>query len=114
MPSERGELLTTVKPTEVMVNVTAFEMAPPGFITVMLAEPDTSISLAGMDAVSRTLLKKVVLRFDPFHLTVVVETKLEPLRVNVKAGPPADTVPGSMLVSTGAAETTRVNALLAA
>ena len=30
-----------------------------------------------------------MVRFDPFHLTVEFETKLEPLTVKVKAGPPA-------------------------
>ena len=60
------------------------------------------------------LVTKVVLRFDPFHLTTELETKLVPLTVNVKAIPPANTVFGLMLVSVGTeAETTRVKDLFA-
>jgi hypothetical protein len=41
-----------VRTTEEIVRVTAFEMAPPGFATVMLAVPAAAMSVAGMVAVS--------------------------------------------------------------
>jgi hypothetical protein len=97
-----------------MVKVTAFEMAPPGFATVMLAVPGAAMSEAGMAVLSWVLVTKVVVRFDPLHLTTEVETKLVPSTVNVKARPPANTVLGLMLVSVGTeAETTRVKDLFA-
>ena len=34
-------------------------------------------------------LTNVVARFEPFHWTVVLETKPDPVIVSVKAGPPA-------------------------
>jgi hypothetical protein len=37
----------------------------------------------------------------PFHLTVEVDTKFEPLTVKVNAGPPALAALGLMLLSTG-------------
>ena len=103
-----------VRTSAEMVKVTAFEMAPPGFATVMLAAPGAAMSDAGMAALSWVLVTKVVVRFDPFHLTTELERKLVPLTVNVKARPPANTVLGFMLVSTGVeTETTRVKDLLA-
>ena len=72
------------------------------------------MSLAGIAAVNWEALTNVVVRFDPFHLTVEPETKFVPLTVKVNAGPPAGTVLGLRLVSTGAAaETTRLKALVA-
>jgi len=80
----------------------------------MLAVPGAAMSAAGMAAVTRELLTKVVVRSDPFHLATELETKLVPLTVNVKAGPPANTVLGLMLVTAGAkVETTRVKDLFA-
>src|SRR5512134_2338181 len=103
-----------VRPSPDIVRVRAFEVAAPGFITVMLAVPGAAMSVAGTAAVSRVLLTKVVVRFEPFSRTVELERKLEPLTVKLKAGPPADTVLGSILVSTGTeVETTRVKDLLA-
>jgi hypothetical protein len=73
------------------------------------------MSVAGIAAVSWVLLTNVVVRFDPFHLIVELETKLEPLTVKVKAGPPAFAELGLILLNTGAAaaESTRVKALVA-
>ena len=103
-----------VRTSEEIVRVTAFEMTPPGFATVMLAVPGAAMSEAGMAALSWDPVTKVVVRFDPFHLTTELETKLVPSTVNVKAGLPANTVFGLMLVSAGVeAETTRVKALFA-
>ena len=98
-----------------MVNVRAPDVLPPVFITVTLTAPGEAMSLAEIDAVNCEVLTNVVVRFDPFHLTAEPETNLVPLTVRVKAGPPAGTALGLMLVSTGdPGETTRVNALLAA
>ena len=47
-------------------------------------------------------MTNVVARFVPFHLTVELERKLEPLTVRVKAGPPALAALGLILFSTGA------------
>jgi hypothetical protein len=103
-----------VRTSAEMVRVTAFEIASPGFATVMLAVPAVAISEAGRAAVSWELVTKVVVRLDPFHLTTELDTKLVPLTVNVKASPPADTVLGLMLVSVGTeAEITRVKDLFA-
>ena len=97
-----------------MVRLSAFETVPPGFVTVMLAVPGVAMSEAGMAALSWVLVTKVVVRFDPFHLTTELETKFVPLTVNVKARPPANTALGLMLVSVGVeAETTRVKDLFA-
>jgi hypothetical protein len=60
-----------------------------GLLTVMLAAPAETMSLAGMEAVSFVALLKVVVRSDPFHRTVAPETKLDPLTVRVKPGSPA-------------------------
>src|SRR5262245_57537143 len=96
------------------VNVRAFEVLPPGFATVTAADPGEATSVAGIAAVSCELLTNVVVRFAPFHLTVELETKFEPLTVNVKAGLPVTAELGLMLVSIGPpAETTRLKALLA-
>ena len=96
------------------VKVRAFEMLPPGFATVTAAVPGEAMLLAGIAAVSRELLTNVVVRFDPFHLTVELETKFVPLTVKANAGLPAAAALGLMLVSIGAeAETTRLKALVA-
>ena len=96
------------------VNVSAFDVLPPEFATVTAAVPGEATSAAGIAAVSWELLRNVVVRFEPFHLTVELEAKLEPLTVKVRAGPPAFTEFGLILVSTGApAETTRLKALVA-
>jgi hypothetical protein len=96
------------------VKVRALEVLGPGFRTVMLAVPCVATSVAGIAAVSWALLTKVVVRLDPFHLTVELETKLEPLTVKAKAGPPAFAELGLILLKTGAtAERTRVKALVA-
>ena len=96
------------------VNVRAFDVLPAGFATVTVAAPREATSLAEIAAVNWDTLINVVVRFDPFHLTVEPEPKLLPLTVRVKAGLPAGTVLGLMLLSTGVAtETTRLKALVA-
>jgi len=103
-----------VKAPEETVNVRAFDVLPPGFATVTLAVPVEAMSLAGIAAVSREALTNVVVRFDPFHLTVELETKFVPSTVKVKAGPPVGNVLGFRLVNTGPpAATARLKALVA-
>ena len=103
-----------VKSAGEIVNVTALEVLPPGFATVTLAVPGEAMSLARIDAVNWDGLTNVVVRFDPFHLTVDPETKFEPSTVKVKAEPPAGTALGFSVVSTGAGgETTKLKALVA-
>src|SRR4030095_4168029 len=69
----------------------AFETPPPGvgFDTVTGIVPGVAMSLAGIAAVTRAALTKVVVRAAPFHCTTAPETKLPPLTVSVKLGPPA-------------------------
>ena len=102
MPGGRGEFVVIVRPGPEIVKVRAFEVAGPGFSTVMLAVPCVAISAAGIAAVNWELLTNVVVRFAPFHLTVEFETKLEPLTVNVKSDPPAIAELGLRLFRTGA------------
>jgi hypothetical protein len=103
-----------VKAAGETVNVSAFEVVPPGFATVTAAVPGEATSVAGIAAVSWESLTKVVVRFEPFHLTVELETKFVPLTVKVKAELPAVAELGLMLVSAGApAETTRLKAFVA-
>ena len=74
--------------------------APPpgeGLNTVTRAAPAEAMSFAGMSAFSCSRLTKVVFRSSPFQRTFEVETKLEPLTVRVKAGPPAFTLRGLRL-----------------
>src|SRR5579863_10167830 len=79
-----------------MENVLAFEVPPPGvgFITVTLAVPAVLIALAGTLAWSTVPLTNVVVSWPPFQLTFDFETKLPPLTVSVKEGPPAKPVFG--------------------
>src|SRR5262245_10463266 len=87
-----------------MVNVSAFEMAPlgSGFLTLTDAVPATATSPAEICAVSRALLTKVVGRALPFHWMVDPATKLLPSTVKVKAGAPATTLLGERAVTRGA------------
>ena len=89
MPEGSGELVVIVRPAGEIVNVRALEVPTLGVITVMLAVPGAAISVAGMSAVSREALTKVVVRLEPFHLTRLLESKLAPFTAKVNAGPPA-------------------------
>ena len=103
-----------VKAAGETVNVRAFDVLPPGFLTVTPAVAVEAMSLAGIAAVSWEALTNVVVRFDPFHLTVELETKFVPSTVKVKAGLPTVNVLGFRLVSTGApADTVRLKAFVA-
>lgn len=78
----------------VMVKVTAFDGAPPGFTTLTLAEPAAAMAVAGTCAVSWVAPTKVVASGEPFHCTVALETKPLPLTVSGKAGLPDAAEPG--------------------
>ena len=57
--------------------------------TVTLTVPAVTMSEAGIEAVSRVALTKVVVRLEPPHFTTEPFTKLVPVTVRVKADPPA-------------------------
>lgn len=62
------DLLTVkVKLGDVIVKVSALEVAPSGFTTLTWAVPAALISPAGIAAVSCVALTNVVLRAAPFH-----------------------------------------------
>jgi hypothetical protein len=72
-----------------IVNVTALDVAPHGFVTVIDAVPAVAIREAGTVAVSCVDETNVVASAVAFHFTVEVETKFVPFTVNVNCGPPA-------------------------
>ena len=74
--------------TWLILNVSAFEAALPGFTTVTLALPAFAIRPPGTAAVNCVALTKVVESGEPFHCTVAPEAKLEPLTASVNVGPP--------------------------
>src|SRR5580658_1964427 len=65
------------------------EVPPPGagFVTVILAEPVLTMSLAGTCAVTWVALTKLVASAVPFQFTVEPLTKPLPLTVSVNAAP---------------------------
>jgi hypothetical protein len=93
-----------------MVNVCGFEVPPPGagFTTVTDAVPAVATFAAGTIAVSCVDETNVVVRDDPFHLTVEVETKLVPFTVKVNWALPAMVELGliEVVVGTGLAAST--------
>lgn len=99
-----------------IVNVNAFEVAPPGFCTVTLGVPCEAIRVADTEAVSWLPPMKVVDKADPFHITVAPDTKLDPFTVRANAAPPAiaefglrldsESVPDGLIVNVNALEVT--------
>src|SRR5262249_28648164 len=87
----------------VIVNVKAFDGPPPGagLTTVMLGVPGLATSAALIKAVDLVALTKVVGRSAPFHLTVEVLTKFDPLSVRVNPASVASLVVGLRVVSPG-------------
>src|SRR5262249_27410213 len=85
------------------VKLKAFDVMPPGLVTVTLKLPALAMSEARMDAVSWFALTNVVARAFPLKLTVEPPTKFVPFTVNVKAAPPAMALVGEMLVMVGVA-----------
>ena len=81
----------------------AFEVPPPGdgLKTVTAAKPGVAISVAGIEAISSVLVRKVVVRVEPFQRTSDVVTKPVPITDRVKAGPPAGVDDGSRRVIAG-------------
>jgi hypothetical protein len=86
-----------------MVKVTEFEVPPPGagFTTVTDAVPPVATLAAGMVAVSLIEETNVVVRAEPFQLTVEVETKLVPFTVKVNEPLPAVVEVGLIEVMVG-------------
>ena len=95
-----------------IVNVNAFEIAPPGFCTVTLAMPGEATSAAATEAVNWLAPTKLVDKADPFHITVAPDAKLDPFTVRVNAAPPAvaefglrldsESVPDGLIVNVNA------------
>src|SRR5579862_8304292 len=73
------------------MKLTAAEVPPPGvgFETVTAAAPTVAMSAAEIAACRLVLETKLVVRGLPFHRTVDVDMKFEPVSVSVKAGEPA-------------------------
>ena len=81
----------------------ALELPPPGAAlnTVTFAVVALATLAAGMAAVSRVLLTKVVVRVVPFHCTAEPETKFEPSTVRVKPEAPTMALDGPSAETTG-------------
>jgi len=81
--------------------VIALERLPSGLNTVTGIVPGVAMSAARIFARSWVADTKVVTRSEPFQRTFEPETKLLPETVRVKAGPPAVTKVGLILVIAG-------------
>src|SRR6266850_2024830 len=88
-------------PAGVTVKLSAFDVWPSGLRTVTAALPAAATSVAGMAAVTRVALTKVVVRGAPFQSTAAPETKPEPSIVSVNAGLPAAVVFGVRVLTAG-------------
>src|SRR4029077_9603683 len=88
--AEVGATEARVKADPLIVNDRAPDVPPPaGFVTVTFTVPAVAISAAGMVATICVLVtEEGVIGLDP-KLTVAPATKPVPVRVNVKAAPPA-------------------------
>src|SRR5712691_136698 len=97
--------VTVVLTLPEIVNVSAFEVPPPGAAlnTVTDAVPAVAMSLAGIAAVTCAAETNVVVRALPFHCTVEPEMKLLPFTVSANVGPPAAAAAGlsPVVVGTG-------------
>jgi hypothetical protein len=85
------------------VNVTAFDVPPPGagLVTVTGTAPGVATSVARTAAVSEVALTNVVTLGAPLKFTTDVETKPVPVTVRVKPAEPAITVVGDTEVAVG-------------
>ena len=104
--------------SSLITNSSSLDIPPPGAVlkTVKLALPGVAMSAAVIAACSCVLETKVVVRSTPFQRTVETPlTKLVPLTVSVKAGPPAVVDAGFKLLSVatglGAGSIVKVRAL---
>ena len=82
-------------------NVIALEMLPSGLNTVTGTVPAVATSAARTFARNWVADTKVVTRSEPFQRTFEPETKLLPVTVKVKAGPPVVTYCGARAVIWG-------------
>jgi hypothetical protein len=87
----------------VAVKVKEFEVPPPGagLVTVTAGVPVEAMLAAGMAAVNRVELKKVVAAADPPKFTVEDATKFVPPTKSVKAAQPAAVPFGEIKVIAG-------------
>jgi hypothetical protein len=69
--------------------------------TVIVVLPGLEVSVAGMAARTRLLLRNVVARSTPFHRMIDEDTKPVPLTVRLKEGPPATSEEGVRLERVG-------------
>jgi hypothetical protein len=86
-----------------IVNVCGFEAEPAEFLTVIDAVPGAATFAAGTIAVTCVDETNVVARFEPFHLTTEVESKLVPFTVKVNWPLPARVEVGLIEVVVGLA-----------
>jgi hypothetical protein len=85
-----------------MTNGSAFELTPStGLKTVTLAEPGAAISAAEISALNSLADTKVVVLVMPFHRTIELPRKFEPVTVSENAEPPAIAEPGLRAVMVG-------------
>jgi hypothetical protein len=84
-------------------NVTAFDVPPHGLTTVIEAVPGLAMREADTVAVSCVEEINVVVSAAPFQFTIEVETKFNPLTVNVNCGSPAAAQVGLSELMVGAA-----------
>jgi hypothetical protein len=86
-----------------IVNVCAFEAGPEEFLTVIDAVPATATFAAGTIAVICVEETNVVVRAEPFQLTLEVESKFVPFTVKVNWPLPAMVEVGLIEVVVGLA-----------
>jgi hypothetical protein len=100
---EVGVRVAVATTAEVMVNVDALDVPPPGagFVTVTAGVPTLATSLARIAAVTWLALTKVVVLALPPKFTTEPLTKLDPFTVSVKAPDPAVVLAGSNEVIAG-------------
>ena len=97
--AEAGDRLVSVGGDPMKKLIGAGEVCP-GSETPTEAIPAVAIRLAGTVAFSVVEFMKLVLSAAPFQVTVVADSKPEPLTVNVKPGAPAPTLVGEILLRT--------------
>src|SRR2546428_113092 len=100
-----GARLETAGTGLLIENVKAPDVPPsgPDRTTVTDAVPTAARSEAGMAAVSRAVLTKVVVRVAPFHCTVSPRRKLPPFTVSVRPAPPTAALEGERELTVGPA-----------
>ena len=98
-----GTMEVTIGFGFLIVNVSEFDAPPPGpgLVTITGTVPASTRSVAGIWAVTLTLLTKVVTRAELFQLTVAPFTKFEPFSVRVKPAAPTVLLEGESEVSPG-------------